>query len=90
MTLIKIQKHNRKSLKEYGDGSFNDIVCKLIEDVGEQMPDYAPMDSVSSSMRLQDSTLEMLESFKVVPSESYESVIVRLLYVAQHLNNKSE
>ena len=90
MTLIKIQKHNKNSLKEYGDGSFNDIVCKLIEDVGEQMPDYAPMDSVSSSMRLQDSTLEMLESFKVVPSESYESVIVRLLYEAQHLNNKSE
>ena len=90
MTLIKIQKHNRKSLKEYGDGSFNDIVCKLIKDVGEQMPDYAPMDTVSSSMRLQDSTVELLESFKVVPSESYESVIVRLLYVAHHLNNKSE
>ena len=90
MTLIKIQKHNSKLLREYGDGSFNDIVCKLIDDVGEQMPDYAPKDSVSSSMRLQNSTLEMLESFKVVPSESYESIIVRLLYVAQHLNNKSE
>lgn len=90
MTQIKIQKHNINKLKEYGDGSFNDIVCKLIEDVGEQMPDYAPMNTVSSSIRLHDDTLELLESFKVVPSESYESVIVRLLYVAQHLNNKSE
>ena len=57
MTAIQIQKHNLKLLKEYGDGSFNDIVCKLIHDVGDNMLDANPTISVSTTMRLKDDTL---------------------------------
>lgn len=90
MTIIKIQKNNKQLLKEYGNGSFNKIVNQLITEVGDMMPDYNNTESIPSTIRLNDSTLELLESYKVISSESYESVILRLLFLAKDLNSKEE
>ena len=87
MAVIQIQKHNKMLLKEYGDGSFDNIVNELIDNVGDKMPPYDDKVSVVSTMRLDDSTIELLESYKIVDSESYESVILRLLYLSKSLNS---
>ena len=77
-------------MKEYGNGSFDDIVNQLIDDVKDDIPSMEIEYSVKSTMRLHDDTVELLDSYKLNPSESYESVILRLLSLAKDLNRNTD
>lgn len=87
---IKIMKHNKNLLEEYSEGSFDEIVNKLIEDVGDNMPVMELLETPVTTMRLKESTMSILDSLKVTPYESYENVIVRLLLLSKELNNNSD
>lgn len=81
MVIVKMQKHNKNKLKE-SDKSYNQCVMDLINDYGELMPVYDDIESVVSTVRLNEDTLKLLDEYKIISSESYESVIVRLLYLS--------
>ena len=85
MTTIQIQKHNKELLKEYGDGSFDNRINQLMQDIKEYVPSDV-MDTPVTSMRVSEDTIELLKSFRITPKESYENVIVRLLLLAKTLN----
>ena len=90
MRTIQIKKQSKDILKKYGNGSYDDIVNQLIEDVKEDIPSMEIEHSVKSTMRLHDDTVELLDSYKLNPSESYESVILRLLSLAKDLNRNTD
>ena len=90
MRTIQIKKQSKAVLKEYGNGSFDDIVNQLIDDVKEDIPSMEIEHSVKSTMRLHDDTVELLDSYKLNPSESYENVILRLLSLAKDLNRNTD
>lgn len=89
MRTIQIKKQSKNILKEYGNGSYDDIVNQLIDDVKDDIPSMEIEYSVKSTMRLHDDTIKLLDSYKLNPSESYESVILRLLSLAKDLNTNT-
>lgn len=89
MTTIQIQKHNKELLKEYGDGSFDNRINQLMQDIKEYVP-LDVMDTPTTSMRVDEDTIELLKSFRITPKESYENIIVRLLLLAKTLNINDE
>lgn len=90
MRTIQIKKHSKSILKEYGDGTYDNIVNQLINDVKDNIPSMEIEYSVKSTMMLHDDTVELLDSYKLNPSESYESVILRLLSLAKDLNRNTD
>ena len=90
MRTIQIKKHSKSILKEYGDGTYDNIVNQLINDVKDNIPSMEIEYSVKSTMMLHDDTVKLLDSYKLNPSESYESVILRLLSLAKDLNRNTD
>lgn len=90
MRTIQIKKQSKNILKEYGNGSYDDIVNQLIDDVKDDIPSMEIEYSVKSTMRLHDDTIKLLDSYKLNPSESYESIILRLLSLAKDLNTNTD
>ena len=79
MATINIRKNYKRELSDYCDGSFDEIINQLLDDIEENMPVIDVFDSPSTTMRIKDETLHRLDNFKITPYESYESIIVRLL-----------
>ena len=77
MTTIQIQKHIKRLVSESYEGSYDVRVNKLIDEV--DLPVISIVESPISTMRLDESTIQRLESLKLYSTESYESVIIRLL-----------
>lgn len=90
MTTIQMQKHNKELVKQYSKGSFDNIINQLISDMEEYVQVPLVKESVSSTVRLKEDTLNRLEDLKIVPSESYECVILRLLLLSKDLNTNDE
>lgn len=86
MTTIQMQKHNKDLLREYHEGSFDNILNKLIDDVEENMCLFELMETPQSTIRLKEDTVNRLNQFKLTYSESYENVILRLLLQSKTLN----
>lgn len=87
MSTLKLRKDNKRLLKNYTNGNYDEIINKLIDDVEEQLPltvlDYAP----PTSIKINEDTLERISKYKITPSESYENILVRMMIQAQNLNN---
>lgn len=87
MSSINFDRKNKQLLKNYGDGSFDEIVNQLIDDVEDYMP-YVPLDNpLKSTLPLDSNTMDKLKSFRLTESESYENIILRMLITAQGLNS---
>lgn len=86
MKSIQIHKYNKNVLKDYSDGSFDELVNKLIDDVKYDMPLTDVDDSTPSSIMLNDDTLDKLDSFKLTVGESYENILIRMMICAKDLN----
>ena len=82
---IKIHRENKRKLKGDDERTFDEIVNSLIDEVEEQMPNYEVDNTISTSIKLDKSTIERLSQFKLTYTESYENVIVRLM-IAKSLN----
>lgn len=90
MTTIYIQKHNKNLIKEYGNGTYDEIINQLIKDVGEYMPIIKHNKTPKSTIRLKQDTINILNELKLYPDESYESVILRLLILSKNINTMNE
>ena len=77
MTTIQIQKHIKNVLSDSYEGSYDVKVNELIDEV--DLPVVSVRESPISTIRLDESTVQRLESLKLYSTESYESVIIRLL-----------
>ena len=90
MATIYIQKHNKTKLKEYGDESYDKLINKLIEEVGEHMPVLEQMKTPKSTIRVNQETIDKLTQLKLYSEESYESVILRLMVLSKSLNSSDK
>lgn len=90
MRTIKIYKHNKNQLRDYSDGTFDELVNNLIEDVKYDMPLTDIDGSTVSTINLNEDTLDKLDSFKLTVGESYENVIIRMMICAKDLNTGDE
>ena len=88
MTTIKIMKHNKNMIKSSTE-SYDEVVNQLINDFSDDMPVVNLIETPVSTIRLKEDTVKLLDSLRITPYESYESVIVRLL-LAKSLNSKSD
>ena len=90
MRTVKIHKNNKNILKSYGDGSFDELVVKLLNDVEDDLPIVDVDYSTVTSMRLNESTVDRLESYRLTDGESYENIIVRMLLLSKTINTDEQ
>ena len=90
MTRIKIHRNNKKLLDAYTDGTYEEKLSKLLEEVEEKLPlveiDNAPV----SNMRISDELYDRIYSYKLTSGESMENIIIRMLLLSQSLNTNTE
>ena len=90
MTRMKIHRNNKKLLDEYSDGTYEEKLSKLLEEVEEKIPlveiDNAPV----SNMRISDELYDKIYSYKLTAGESMENIIIRMLLLSQSLNTNKE
>jgi len=87
MTTVKIHKNTKNLLN---DTTYDVAVNNLINQVEDYMPLIDVDYSIISTMRLDKSTVDKLDSFRITEGESYENIITRMIIVSQYLNNDSE
>ena len=90
MTTIQLTKHNKNKLKNYGSGSIDKIINQLIDDVENHMNIINEYDSPSTTIRVSETTVDRLNSYKLTTGESYENIILRMLLLSKTLNITSE
>ena len=89
--IVKMHKHTKDYLKEYDDGTYNEIISRLSDKVENYMPIVDLQKStVNSTIRIDEELFEKLSSFRLTDGESVENIIMRMLVVAQTLNNMEE
>ena len=85
MKTVKIHKSYKQMLKEYSNGTLNENLSKLLSNFEDKLPvvdiDYSPV----STMQISEENIDKLSAYKIVEGESHESVIVRMLILAQTL-----
>jgi len=90
MTIINISKNTKQLLKEYSNDNLDKNLNKLITNVEDNLPIIGVDTSPMSTMRINDTTIEKLQSYKLTNGESYENIIIRMMIISQHLNNSDE
>ena len=86
MTTIGISKTNKALLKEYSSGTYDEIINQLLDEIEDELP-ILDLNSPTSSIKLNKDTLQRLESYSLTKKESYENIIMRILFHAKTLNN---
>ena len=89
MKSVRISHSVKYVIKEYGNGSYDKNINDLIDDVEDYMPIVDLSDDSSVIINLEESTVERVNAFKLSNGESFENVMVRLLVMAQILNNSN-
>ncbi|WP_458456480.1 hypothetical protein [Methanobrevibacter sp.] len=87
MKSIQVTNSTRRAINELYDGSFDDNVKRLIEEVGEYMPFVELDDGRLSSANVKEDTYDLLKSYKLSEGESFENILIRLFLLSQVLNN---
>ena len=85
MKSVKIHRQNKNRLKEYGNGTFDEIVSKLIEDTEDNMPVVDINESAYSSINLKEETIDKLRAYAVTDGESIENILIRMLITSHNL-----
>lgn len=85
MTTIKIHKNNKNWLNTYGQGTYDERITQLIDEVEDNLPIIDIDYSVISAIRIKQETKDRLESYKLTDGESYENIIIRML-ITQTIN----
>lgn len=89
MKAIRITSDTRDRLKEYSDINMNydGIVTRLINDVEDYMPLPYADNLKYFNINLHEDTIEKLKAFGLTNGESYENILIRMLLLAEDLNN---
>ena len=91
MKPVKINHKVRDSLKEYSsvDTTYDGIINRLIHEVADNMP-VVDEDLTVVNIHLHEDTMGKLKAFRLSRGESYENILVRMLLLAETLNNSDE
>ena len=93
MKSIGINSYNRDLIKQYSHDdsiSYDGLVNRLIQDVGNEMPSVKVDEGKYTAIKLHEDTLEKLRSYALTRGESYENILVRMLLLSKCLNNIDE
>ena len=88
MSTIQINRHENELLKEYGEGSIDEIINQLIDDVEDMMPVMAI--SPKTTVRVSKSTMDRLKAYALTDGESYRNIIARMLVLSKTINNEEK
>ena len=89
MKSIKVTNATKNTIKNYTDGTYDESVQKLIEEVKDYLPlvDY---EDNSTVINLKEETVELLKSYRLSYGESIENILIRMLIISQILNTPNE
>jgi hypothetical protein len=90
MKSVKISHDIKYAIADYDDGSYDDNVNKLIDEVEDYMPLINLLDDSSVIINLKKDTVDRINAFKLTNSESIYNVLVRMFIVSQALNSGDE
>ena len=85
MTIVKLHRQNKNKIKEYGNGTFDEIVSSLIDDVEDIMPIVDIDESSQSTVKLERDTIDRLRAYALTSSESLENILIRMLITSHNL-----
>ena len=78
MSSIKISQTLARELKNYGDGTYEEIINHLLDEVADELTEDQQYCGVTT-IGISEETKNRIKSFKKKHSESYESILVRAL-----------
>ena len=89
MKAIRITSETRDRLKEYTKENMNydGIITRLINDVEDYMPTPNSDEPKYFNINLHEDNIHKLKAFGLTNGESYENIIIRMLLLAEDLNN---
>ena len=90
MKSIRVSHSSKNAIKEYSNGSYDDNINQLMDLVEDYMPLVDLSDESSVIVNLKEDTVDRIDSFRLTKGESLDNIIVRLLVMAQVLNNSND
>ena len=90
MKSIRLSHSSKNVIKEYGNGSYDNNINQLMDLVEDYMPLVDLSDESSVIVNLKEDTVDRIDSFRLTKGESLDNIIVRLLVMAQVLNNSND
>jgi len=90
MKSIRLSHSSKNVIKEYSNGSYDDNINQLMDLVEDYMPLVDLSDESSVIVNLKEDTVDRIDSFRLTKGESLDNIIVRLLVMAQVLNNSND
>ena len=85
MKSIKLSHDTKNAIK--GEGTYDESVNELINMVGDYMPLVDYSDSSRVVVNLKEDTVDKIKSYRLSYGESVENIIIRMLIMAQIINN---
>ena len=89
MKSIRISHSMKQTFKDM-NGTYDNAVNELIDEVEQYMPLVDLSDESSVIINLDDNTVDKINSFKLSNGESIENVLIRMLILSQVLNTDDE
>ena len=90
MKSVRVSHSMKNAIKEYSDGSYDKNINQLIDYVEDYMPLVDLSDDSSVIINLDESTVDRINSFKLSNGESMDNILIRMMIMAQILNNSNE
>ena len=85
---MKISEYNYNKLKEMEGATWNNKVMTLFSIVEPYMP-YIEYSETNKSIKVEQSTKELVDSFRITLGESRDNIITRAFLILDELNNAS-
>ena len=91
MKAIKINHDVRKMLKEYDKvgTTYDGVITRLIHDVSDYMP-LIECNDIPVNINVHEDTMDKIKAYRLSTGESYENILIRMLLIAQTLNNSDD
>ena len=89
MKSIKLS-HDTKNVLKDMNGTYDESIHSLINEVGDYMPLVDYNDSSMTVIKISESTYDMINSFRISHGESIENILIRMMIIRQILNSNTE
>lgn len=90
MKSVRVSHSMKNAIKEYANESYDKNINQLIDYVEDYMPLVDLSDDSSVIINLEESTVDRINSFKLSNGESVDNILIRMMVMAQILNNSND
>ena len=89
MKTIKVSHNTKTAIKNYQQGTYDEIINQLIKEVGDYLPLIEWEDGSKTTINLTNETVDKIKSYRLSYGESVENILIRMLITSQILNNSN-